>query len=1067
MRVSVPFVAAYLLSAQTAAWADSADHTITTKIVFHDHDYDAHWVDDPGGVARWFVRRGFAEKNVPELKAWLEQQVATNQAIGTSVVFAMGVAPTSIIYPPYDDCLLAHYLEAGGRVVWLSNVPMYVAQSDIGPKIIVGTIPQQQMLGLSTDPRTFYGTENPTLTPAGMLWGLESVNSLPRPVIHQGLAACFFSDPTNQYCGVGLVNFRSDVPHSGFIFMPDAMAPTKEGLLRNAYRLATWSGAPVAIPSAALLPEESLSFTASLRLGEDDIRSTFVRGDIVPIYLRMKSGGEVPIETSAVLTVKDGNTLLTKWVGPLIAPAQESDILLNYVDLGALRRGTYKVAIAIAAGITLSAEIDPAVAFLPGALTLNRDLRVAHEPDHSGTHVALWATASPSAKRTTHLLDWLATQHLEPQFTDDYATGRDLALWHGMSFSVRRIGESAHAPAPPGYDSWRRTANGEIMAVEARGNERIAKGYANPYRRQMEAEDFGQQIAFDNHFPAFRRRAVTSDDYSQWFGIDYNQFAVDGFRARYGFDPPRPAGLDDSNDLGRVTPPAPGIIADDDPWVQLNRYWCEDIHGDTALRLSQAMRDNTQGEGIVGQISGGMQIPVMQLQSAQYPPYFTGDKGYSLISFYYYSQLWQQPLAHIWWLESARMGNRGREQWIMPDSGYEGKQASAIYEHYGWLMLAGGAKGIQYFNHDIATPGGIRAMATFGAISKEYGQLLAELQPARKRAALLVPFEQLLYKHTSSYELLYPFMDLLQAKVDVEPVSPDELDTVKIAQYEAVIVAQTSWLKQSTANLLENYAQAGGKVILDQPSGQALPIEWAIRLNMRIGGTSIYDAGLLPPIAQTKAAFSTLIEPPVDCDDPHITLRRFEAAGAPYLYVNHQMTSAEYLTYRTSQFEDDTLAAQMGYGTQVVQAQIVRPNDGRIPFDVLAHKALPVQVQNGKMRFVLPVPKWQGRIVAFLPAIPNRIKLTSPAKASVGVEMPFAVRVMGKGGDINALFPLHVTVTDPNGHPSIEYSQRLLARAGAGAFGLTFAKNDTKGHWTIVVRDALTGLDAKTMIELK
>jgi len=330
----------------------------------------------------------------------------------------------------------------------------------------------------------------------------------------------------------------------------------------------------------------------------------------------------------------------------------------------------------------------------------------------------------------------------------------------------------------------------------------------------------------------------------------------------------------------------------------------------------------------------------------------------------------------------------------MPDSGFEGNQASAIYDHFGWLILAGGAKGIQYFNYDSMTPGGIRAMTTFGTISKEYGQLLAELQPAPKKVALLVPFEQLLYRNTSSYELVYPFMDLLQAKVDVEPVSPDELNATNIAQYEAVILAQTSWLNQSTANLLANYANTGGKLILDQPSGQALPIASATKLNIRIGGTSIYETGLLPQIAQTKSTIGALVAPPVDCNDPQITLRRFEAAGVPYLYVNHQMTAAEYMTYRASQFQDDTLAGQMGYGTQVVQAGLVRPDDGRIPFDVIAHTALPKQVQNGKMQFVLPVPKWQGRLVAFLPALPVRIKLTSPKSAYASIDAQMVARMM-------------------------------------------------------------------------
>ncbi len=1037
-----------------------ADQSIAETVVFHDPDYDSHWVQDSVGVAKWFVRRGFAKKNVPELVEWLTDKITRNTAMGTSVVFAMGVAPTSIVAAPYEDCLLAHYVAIGGRVVWLANVPMYVAQAETGPQIIYGETPRKEMLGLSSDAQTFYGAEGPTLTTTGLSWGLEPVNGLTRPVLFPGLAACFFSDPTNDHCGVGLVNTRSDAPSSGFIFMPDPIDPSKEALLRNAYRLATWSGTPVTIPEPTDLPEDIAPVITSLRFGTQDTRSTFVRGEIVPLYLRVDSRILTTFETWAVVTIADGTTPFAEWSVPLNISLGHEDVFLGPVELHHLRRSEYRASVVLAPAMASVPEFDPISA------SVTRKLRVAPAPDHEGTHVALWVGASPSPKRTAFLLDWLDERHIEPLFADDYAAGRDLSLWYGMSFSTRRLGNSMNAPVTPGHDSWRRGANGEIMQVLAQGNQRVAMGYANPFRRQMEADDFGQQISFDDSFPAFRRRTLTGDDYSQWFGLDYNTYATEAFHERYGIDAPRPAMLGDSSDIGLVPAPPAGFVADDDPWLLLNRYWCEDIHGDTAHRISRAMYDNTEGTGKVGQISGGMQIPVMHVPSGQYPPYSMGNNGYSLLSFYYYNRLWQPPLAHIWWLEVARMGNRGREVWIMPDSGYEGENASALYDHFGWLMLAGGATGIQYFNDNSMRPGGISAMTTLGRLSKEYGKLLAKLVPARKKVALLVPFEQLVYKPTSSYEMVYPFMDLLQAKVDVEPVSPDELNAANIQQYEAIIVAQTNWLKASTAALLSQYAQGGGKLILDAPSAQALDMPGAIKLHMRIGGTSIAETSLPQQITDTKVALSNLLQAPVDCADPTITFRRFEASGAPYLYVNHNLTNSEYLTYRQANFQNDALPERMGYGTEVISARIVRSNDHRIPFDVFAHKVLPFEIHRGRMQFNVSLPKWQGRLVAFLPEVPIRLQLIAPPKTTRGARTSINVRWVGKSGNVDALFPAHLTVKDPHGQISKEYSQRGLARKGVATFDIEFADNDLTGRWTMTVRDALTGLAARAVIDV-
>jgi hypothetical protein len=1077
MHWRIPLFAACLVGTDSASGADPSrlvpEHSprndellqhdaIRETLVFYDSDYDAHWVEDPAEIAKWFVRRGVQAKNVPELVTWLNEKITRDEAIGTSIVFAMGVAPTAIVYPPFDDSLLARYVKAGGRVVWLANVPMYVAQGESGSKFMYGETPRQTMLGLSSDPKNFYGMEGPTLTSSGSDWGLELGNGLSRPVRRAGVSVCFFQDPTNEWCGVGLVNWRPDVPWSGFIFVPDPMKPTREDLLRNAYRLATYSGAPVIIPSPTLLFEETAPIEASLLFGEDNLRTTFLRDEIVSLRLRVKSLVSEPIVASVRGRIFDGATLLRQWTHPLTITTQESDVVLGDVDLRHLRRGVYPISVTITPGVM------PDDFFHGADLTWTRELRVAPSPDHEGTHVALWVDASPAPKRAEHLLDWLDEHDLQPLFVDDHATARDLALWHGQSFSVRRLGNSANAPAPPGYDSWRRGANGEIMPLLAQGNKRIAMGYANPYRRQLEADDFGQQIAFDDVFPAFRRRALTSDDYSQFFGADYNTFVTEGFFARYGIAAPRPQELGDSADLGKVPPPPPGIVSDPDPWLLLNRYWCEDVHGDTASRLSDAMAENTEGMGKVGQISGGMQIPVMYAPTGQYPPYSMGPKGYSLLSFYYYNRLWQPPLAHIWWLEVARMGNRGYEQWIMPDSGFEGDQTSALYDHFGWLMLAGGATGIEYFNDDSKRPGGIEAMTHFGKLSREYGRLLGMLKPARKKVALLVPFEQLVYKPSSAFEWVYPFMDLLQAKIDVEPVSPDELVADASDHYDAILLAQTTWLKASTAAWLVNYAQRGGKLVLDAPSAAALQLPGAMNLSMRIGGTSLETTSLPEQIAATKAALQGIVESPVDCDDPNVTLRRFEALGTPYLYVNHNLTNAEYLLYRQSNFQHETIAERLGYGSDEVEVQMERPDDHRIPFDILAHRVLPAERHHGRMMFSLLIPKWQGRIVAFLPALPRRMVWFGPSNTTPGARTFLQIRVLDRHHDVvNTLFPLHVVVTDPHGEISKEYSGRLLARQGIATLPIEFASNDVEGSWTLTVRDAMTGLRAHTNLELK
>ncbi|MBI2301724.1 MAG: hypothetical protein HYU66_22710 [Armatimonadetes bacterium] len=467
---------------------------------------------------------------------------------------------------------------------------------------------------------------------------------------------------------MGLVPFRDDVPRSGFIFQPDYLTPERLPALRNAWRLASYDSEPLAVPDAAPLPPEPVPVEAALRFGERDERFCYLRGETVPLYLRLRARqAAMPVKVD--LSVRDGGTVLRSWQGEVQAKSESTDTLVAHVDLGGLRVGIYPVLATLTVG---------------GATQrIERELRVSPAPDHSGTHVGLWVSTSPHLKRTDHLLRWLDERAIEPMFTDDNPLAHDLALWYGQSFSVRRHGEPQNIAEPTGYDEWRKSWNGEILRVGAQGGKRSSRGYASPFRRAAEAAAFAEGIAFDNRFPAFRKRAVTGDDYSQWFGMDYNRYAVEGFRARYGIDPPRPKEIEDSDEVDKVTRP-PGIVPDDEPWLLLNRYWCQDIHADMAGRLAQAMRDHTDGTGRVGQISGGMQIPAMQLWSAQYPPFLFGPRGYNLTCFYYYNTYWQPPLAHLWWLECARMGNRSQEEWIMPDCYAEGDGSASPAAPPGW-----------------------------------------------------------------------------------------------------------------------------------------------------------------------------------------------------------------------------------------------------------------------------------------------------------------------------------------------------------------------------------------------
>ncbi|MBI2301723.1 MAG: hypothetical protein HYU66_22705 [Armatimonadetes bacterium] len=224
-----------------------------------------------------------------------------------------------------------------------------------------------------------------------------------------------------------------------------------------------------------------------------------------------------------------------------------------------------------------------------------------------------------------------------------------------------------------------------------------------------------------------------------------------------------------------------------------------------------------------------------------------------------------------------------------------------------------------------------------------------------------MPFEELVYKVTSCVELAYPFMDLLQAKVDVEPVSPEELTRESIRRYEAIVLARTDWLTAGHAALLADYVKDGGKLILDQPSAKSLALPGATDLDFAIGGTWLPDYAKPDNLTKLREALRPLLSPADDCDQPLVTLRRFEGeGGGRYLWVNDNQTGAEYMGMREAlkAGKVSARAEEAGFGKTNVTTRIRRADDGSVPFDVLAGKPLAVTRAAGSMVFDVALPRW-------------------------------------------------------------------------------------------------------------
>ncbi len=598
-------------------------------------------------------------------------------------------------------------------------------------------------------------------------------------------------------------------------------------------------------------------------------------------------------------------------------------------------------------------------------------------------------------------------------------------------------------------------------------------GYASPYRRQSEAESLATMVADDALFPAFNGHVITGDDYAQWFGMDYNQFNIDDIWDIYGID------VSDENDRPSETRSDPeepalhlaptsidrthGIISDNDPWLLQQYYWSKYVWADFGKRCSTEIAEVTDGYGCIGPIPGSMLNPVMQLRSAQFPPLNFGSDGFSLTSYYYYNTLWQPQLAHQWWLDCTRMGKEAMPVWILIDSN---KDVESYAMQNAWQAMSGGAEGILYNRQAIMTSTTEQVMNYFAQISHDFGLIFQQQQRTEKNVGLLVPFEQQAFNSITNFQLFYAYANLLQAKVDVEPVWPDAFTAQELAsKYDVLLLTQTNWLTQSNQELLEDYIAGGGTVLIDNICDNAVTINGAIRLTHSFGGTTLGSYGNTSDIAQVRATLGNYTTPSWDCDETFTVIRPYMVEDMPLAWIINTRNYSDYIALRDDFTETKSVA--LGYGTNNINVNVTRPDDGRIVYDVLNQTTVNTTSQNGVMTIPLTIGKWDGKLLAFLPASPNDISVSGTTTLYQGGQGQLSLSVQSTNGTIDAPFQLNIKALEPGSVANDDLSARLLTSHGQVNYTFNIPKNAPTGSWTLQIKEPISGVTKNVSLTIQ
>jgi len=151
-------------------------------IVYRDKEYPTSWISHEHAeeIANYLKGKGFNVCGAKALRDWMKK-VITEGTKDTVVVFAQDVAPDTVFDDKGANALIRQYLDFGGRIVWMGDIPFYWMGRASGKKELRV---DSCISILSVIPVFVYAPRGPvSIATEYYRWGLKSVWSSLRPIV--------------------------------------------------------------------------------------------------------------------------------------------------------------------------------------------------------------------------------------------------------------------------------------------------------------------------------------------------------------------------------------------------------------------------------------------------------------------------------------------------------------------------------------------------------------------------------------------------------------------------------------------------------------------------------------------------------------------------------------------------------------------------------------------------------------------------------------------------------------------------------------------------------------------
>ena len=149
------------------------------RAAYWDGSYPSGWAGGGEATRDALAAAGYTILDAGELKTWMDARIADKKL--SVVVFCRDVVPDTVCETMSATCTLRKYLDAGGKIVWYSDIPMYYVGYADGTTTTWADAGAPAILGFDTSSAPRDSGNTVTITGAGASWGLTQTWTSQRP----------------------------------------------------------------------------------------------------------------------------------------------------------------------------------------------------------------------------------------------------------------------------------------------------------------------------------------------------------------------------------------------------------------------------------------------------------------------------------------------------------------------------------------------------------------------------------------------------------------------------------------------------------------------------------------------------------------------------------------------------------------------------------------------------------------------------------------------------------------------------------------------------------------------